>query len=164
MKTWNKNIKVQLQKRGFKTIALKSIEKVKDFIVNNIPGNSLVGLGASLSPDEFEIYDMLKNKGNHVFRWYDGSPGYNRSLDTFEEHPVPDYYLTLADTITEDGKLIISDFTSRPVPQKKLPKHFIAFTPAKKPLTLKKDKEETPYAVFDSRPPESDFTVVLLRS
>ena len=118
-----------LRKKGFKTIVLNSIEKIKDFVIKNIPNGSLVGLGVSLSPDEYEIYDVLRNKGNRVYRWYDGSPGYNRSLDTFEEHPVPDYYLTLAENITPDGKLVISDFSEKPVQQNQLPRHFIAFTP-----------------------------------
>lgn len=121
-KTWKK-IEGVLHRNGFKTTILESERALRKFIYDTIPDNCIVGLGNSLSSSALKIRNILLEKGNKVYYHWNGED-HSRNMDTYEDLQVqPDYYLTLAESITEDGRVINKESSSE-----KLPKNVIAFS------------------------------------
>ncbi len=158
-KTWDK-VENMLQKKGFNTILLDSERALRKFIDETIPQNCIVGLGSSLTSSALKIKEILIERGNKIYYSWNGE-SYNRSLDTFEEHPRPDFFLTTADAITPEGRLINHEFSSRAVQKNKFPENIIAFSDFQsidKPLNT----TETGFVVFDEKPSATQFTVAVL--
>jgi hypothetical protein len=162
-KPW-KGIERLLHRNGFKTIILKGERALRKFIYDSIPDNCIVGLGTSLSSSAMKIRDILLEKGNKVYYNWNGT-AYNRSLDTFEEQPRPDFFLTTLDTITEKGTLINTEYSGKAVEEYKFPKNIIAFSAPEKlsvqntVVNIKGD-----YTILDRKPAESEVTIALVYS
>ncbi len=124
--TW-KRIEKLLKQKGFKTIVLENERSLRRFIYDTIPDNCIVGLGNSLSTSVLRIRDILLEKGNKVYYAWNGANN-NRSLDTFEEHPKPDYFLTTARSITPEGNLINDEYSGKVAREKGFPDNIIAFS------------------------------------
>ncbi len=160
-KTW-KQLEGLLQSKGFKTRILDSERALRKFIYETIPDNCVVGLGHSLSTSAMEIRDILLEKGNKVYYNWNGT-GHNRSLDTFEEQPRPDYFLTTADTITEEGKLVNNEYSRAAAKKYNFPKNIIAFSlPSNLAKRISHNNISGEYTVFEKNPAESEITVALL--
>ncbi|MBN1117242.1 MAG: LUD domain-containing protein [Bacteroidales bacterium] len=160
-KTW-KSIESALQRKGFNTIILESERALRKFIYDNIPDNCIVGLGNSLSSSALKIREILLEKGNKVYYSWNGDT-YNRSMDSFEEHPVPDFFLTTADSVTSEGRVINYEFSGRAASKHNFPKNIIAFSELaslnKRPNERKMTSD---FVVFDQKPKEAEITVALL--
>jgi hypothetical protein len=157
-RTWSK-IENLLKKKGFNTIILDSDSTLRKFIDETIPKNCIVGLGNSLTSSGFKIKEMLLERGNKVYYSWNGE-SYNRSLDTFEEHPKPDFLLTTADTITPEGKLISHEISNKAAKENQFPENIIAFSDIK---NINKPVEENlnEYIIFDEKPATTRFTVAI---
>lgn len=160
-KTW-KSIERLLQKNGFKTTILESDRALRRFIYDSIPDNCIVGLGNSLSTSALKIRDILLEKGNKVYYNWNGTTQ-NRIMDTYEEQPRPDFFLTMAETITDDGKIINNEYSSEAISKHSYPKNIIAFS---KPDKLSKKVTQaglsTDFTILSHKPYGSEVTVVLM--
>jgi hypothetical protein len=160
-KTW-KRIERLLNGKGFKTILLDSDRSLRKFIYDTIPDHCIVGLGASLNTSTLKIRDILVEKGNKVYYNWNGT-AYNRSLDTFEEQPRPDYFLTTAEIIVEDGKVVNHEYSKQAVEEYKFPKNIIAFSELNnKSKNVKQSTITKEYNVFSEKLIESEVTVAIL--
>lgn len=159
-KTW-KHVERLMNRKGFKTIVLDSDRALRRFIYNTIPDNCIVGLGNSLSTSALKIRDILLEKGNKVYYAWNGD-NCNRSLDTFEEHPNPEYFLTDANSITPEGNIINNEFSGRVAQEKGLPKNIIAFS---KPESIARKllgrKISSEFIILDKKPDTTNVTVAL---
>lgn len=160
-KTW-KHVERLLIRNGFKTKILDSEYALRKFIYKTIPDNCIVGLGNSLSSNSIKIREILIEKGNTVYFNWNGT-SHNRSLDTFEELPRPDYFLTSVDISTEEGKIMNSEYSKSAVLEYNYPKNIIAFsTPkqlAKEKLPINYSSE---YTVFKNKPSACEFTLAFV--
>jgi len=159
-KTW-KRIEVILRKKGFNTILLDSERALRNFIEETIPDNSIVGLGNSLTTSALRIRDILIEKGAKIYYSWNGTC-YNRSLDTFEEHPKPDFFLTTADSITPEGRLINHEFRAGDAEENSLPKNIIAFSDFKNVGGTKRQVSTEDEFIIDQKPKSSEITVAIL--
>ena len=158
-----KRLVASLHDRGFKTILLQSKEDLVSFIKENIPDDSIVGVGNSVFKNNLKILDTLKSKGNKIFYSWDGSKEYNRTIDTFEEHPKPDYYITTDTNITEQGEIINNDFSDEGAKTTNYPAHIIAVTALKNLRTNFEDSiNKIKASIIDQKPTGSDVVVALM--
>lgn len=160
-KNW-KRIENLLRKKGFKTTLLDSERALRKFIYDTIPDNCIVGLGNSLSSSALKVRNILLEKGNKVYYNWNGT-SQNRNMDTYEEQPRPDYFLTLAETITEDGKLINNEYSGEAFRNHQYPKNIIAFS---EPKSISKKITQSGlssnFIVLTEKPSDSEITVALM--
>ncbi len=152
-----------LQKKGF-TITILKGEMLKEFIMKNIPDDCIVGVGESLSSGELGITSILSEKDNNVFYSWDGNQNYNRSLDTFETHPLPGYFLSLG-SITQDGNLVVNDFKGDFNANNSLPKNFIVFVLLENPsMSFPSITDTHNTIILDTMTPIVNLKVIFLQS
>lgn len=162
-KTW-KSIESALKRNGFKTTILESERALRKFIYDTIPDNCIVGLGNSLSSSAMKIRDILLEKGNRVYYSWNGL-SYNRSLDTFEEHPQPEFFLTTADTITPEGRVINYEFSGKAAHNHNFPKYIIAFSKIENINKRFTDRNiSSEFIIFDHKPENTEITIALVPS
>lgn len=149
-KTW-KQIESILRRKGFETILLDSEKSLRKFIYDTIPDNCIVALSNSLTVKALKIKDILIEKGNRIYYSWSGNNS-NRSLDTFEDHARPDFYLTLTDSISLDGVIKSNELTNCFSTVTPLPNKIIAFSA---PQNIATDDKKSPAQKellnFDSR-------------
>ena len=80
-----------LKEKGYRTLVLEDEEKVIEFI-HHIPNDVIIGLGDSITTCTLKIRNILARKGSLIYYGWNGDPNYNRSLETFENHPMPEYF------------------------------------------------------------------------
>ena len=159
-RTWNK-VEPRLKGKGFKTIVINNERSLREFIYNSIPDNCVVGIGNSLSSSAQKIKDILVEKGNKVFYSWNGNT-YNRSIDTFEEPPKPEYFLTTAEIIENEGNIVNSEYSSQAASSKNFPKKIIAFSGLNKFKRNSKSEKNPDYVIFDKNPESTEITVAVL--
>ncbi len=156
-----------LENKNFKVVVLNKVEEVKTFIKNNIPESSTIGFGESVN---YGIINFLKDLGNKVLTYW--KPGItNRTLDTFEELPKPDYYLSSIQAITDEGLIVDMDNTGySDISSESLPRHIIAFGSLNKLMKnidatsakIKKAISSQLQQIINNYPESIDITVVLI--
>ena len=157
-RTWKK-VEKHLTQKGFMTILLDSDRALRKFIYSTIPDNCVVGLGNSLSTSALKIRDILLEKGNKVYYAWNGA-NFNRSVDTFEEHQAPEYFLTNANTITPEGNIVNNEFSGKVAREKGLPKNVIAFSNIKNLANRMRERNmSSEFVMVDKKPEESNITV-----
>jgi hypothetical protein len=151
-----------LKSKGFKTVLLFNEQQVIDFI-HHIPNDKIIGLGDSITTCSLKIRNILARKGRIIFHGWNGDTQYNRTMDTFEDHPLPDYYLTRVNAITRNGRILLKDYSRQAAMENYFPKHIIAFTGSNR---IVEDFSNTSsiqkYTVIKEKPPLISFTVVFL--
>ena len=160
-KSWKK-LERLLHRNGFKTTMLESERALRRFIYDTIPDNCVVGLSNSLSSSATKIRNILLEKGNKVYyNWNGNTP--NRNLDSFDEVPDPDFYLTMADSITEDGTVINNEYSKSAASINKFPRNIIAFSAHENLLKrISYGGLKGNFTIFKNLPGESEITVALL--
>lgn len=151
------SIESSLQKKGFKTIVLESERKLRKFLYDTIPDNSIVALGDSLSNSALKIRDILLEKRYKVYYSWHGKSS-NRSLDTFEELPQPEYFLTSTNSIIDKGKLIEFPGDEK---ENTFPKHIIAFSEPDN-IIDKKGNISGDIISLNESPKTTDITIAIL--
>jgi hypothetical protein len=158
-----KELQAVLEEKGFQSVVLKSEKEVKDFINANIPDERLVGLGDSITNCKLNIRNILATKGSKIFYAWDGSENYNRSMDTFERPPRPDYYLSRINAITTSGEILMKDYSKQAANEGLYPKQIFAFAGMNRLTNKLKDNDSVQkYPVFSQKPDDTEFTVALL--
>ncbi len=160
-KTWAKVEKL-LRKNGFDTILIDGERALRKFIDETIPRNSVVGLGNSLTTGALKIREILLERGNKIYYAWNGT-SYNRSMDTFEELPKPDFFLTTTDSITPEGRLINHEFSNQAIRENRFPENIIAFSDL---MNVDKQYMENEgvadVVVFDEKNRSPHFTVAVM--
>jgi hypothetical protein len=156
-----------LENKNYKVVVLNKVEEIKTFIKNSIPESSTIGFGESIN---YGIANLLKDLGNKILAYW--KPGTtNRTLDTFEELPKPDYYLSNIQAITDDGLIVDMDSTNNSdISYESLPKHIIAFGSLNKLMKnidvtstkIKKAISSQIQQIITSYPESIEVTVVLI--
>jgi hypothetical protein len=157
------DLQKQLKKKGFNCIILKSDREVKDFIVDQIPDETPVGLGHSITSCKLKIRNLLAAKGTRIFYSWDGSENYNRSLDTFESPKRPDYYITRLSAVTTKGKILLNDYQKEAAELQNFPENIYAFVGINRVVDeLIYGESLEKYPVITDCPEGTKFTVALL--
>ena len=152
-----------LEEKGFKSVVLNSEKEVKDFINKNIPDERLVGLGDSITNCKLNIRNILASKGSKIFYSWDGSENYNRSMDTFERPPRPDFYLSRINALTSSGEILMKDYSKKAASEGLFPKQIFAFAGMNRVTDMLRDNDSSEkYSVFTEKPDNTEFTVALL--
>lgn len=156
-------LKSHLEEKGFQSVVLNSEEEVREFINDNIPNEHLVGLGNSITNCKLNIRNILASKGSKIFYSWDGSENYNRSLDTFEAPPRPDFYLSRITALTSTGVILMKDYSRQAASEGLFPKHIFAFAGMNRVTDKLRDNDSVQkYSVFSEKPDNTEFTVALL--
>ena len=151
-----------LKDKGYKTLVLKDEEQVIDYI-HRIPNDGIFGLGESITTCSLKIRNILARKGRIIFYGWNGDINYNRSLETFEDHPLPDYFLTRINAITLKGDMLVKDYSRKALQENRFPRKIVAFAGCNRMVDVFNDAPSLQkYAVFKRKPENVDFTVVLL--
>ncbi|MBN1158480.1 MAG: LUD domain-containing protein [Bacteroidales bacterium] len=157
-----KQLTYTLKEKGFKILILNNEEEVIEFI-HQIPNDVIIGLGDSITTCTLKIRNILSRKGSLIFYGWNGDIHYNRSLETFEDHPVPEYFLTRVNAITLKGNLLIKDYSRKAIMENHFPKNIIAFAGCNRIVgEFRNQPGMNKYGVFREKPSSVDFTVVLL--
>ena len=114
IKLWHKNQVLEelarhLQKRDFKVQILNTATEINEFLLKAIPVDSRVGLGGSVTLRELGIDTLLKERGSKVLDHWDKSLNAEQSLNIRKEQLTSDYFLTSANAVTADGRIINID-------------------------------------------------------
>lgn len=95
-----------LQKRGFKSYFVDSEEQALEIVKNNIPIGSIIGFGGSMTLEQLQFPQKLKEAG-YICNHNNIS---DKSWETLcRESRQADYYLTSTNAITQDGILVNID-------------------------------------------------------
>lgn len=158
-----RNLRSSLERNGINTVVLNSEKAVKEFINKNIPDECIVGLGDSITTCRLKIRHILASKGSKIFYSWDGSENYNRSLDTFDTAPRPDYYLSRINAITGDGKILMKDYSKEAAAEGLFPKQVFAFAGFNR-YCEKFDVRESiqKYTILIEKPSNTKVTLALL--
>ncbi|MBN2480378.1 MAG: hypothetical protein JXB19_01460 [Bacteroidales bacterium] len=151
-----------LKEKGFKTLILNDEEQVIEYI-HRIPNDVIIGLGDSITTCTLKIRNILARKGSLIFYGWNGDVHYNRSLETFEDHPVPGYFLTRVNAITLRGNLLIRDYSRKAIMENRFPRNIVAFAGCNRIVEeFRNEPGINKYGIFKEKPASVDFTVVLL--
>ena len=157
-----RNLSAILREKGYKTLVLDDEEQVIEYI-HHLPNEGIFGLGDSITTCALKIRNILARKGNLIFYGWNGDINYNRSLETFEDHPLPDYFLTRINALTVKGDMLIKDYARKALHERRFPGNIIAFAGCNRVVNEFDDAPSLQkYSVFSRKPANVDFTVVLL--
>lgn len=98
-----------LQKRDFKVHILNTAKDINDFLEKTIPVSAKVGLGGSVTLRELGIDGLLKSRGNKLLDHWDKNLSAEQSLAIRKEQLTSDYFLTAANAVTVDGRIVNID-------------------------------------------------------
>ncbi|MFH0976018.1 MAG: lactate utilization protein [Spirochaetota bacterium] len=148
IKNWHnevilKEVKDNLTKRDFNVVILNTINDIADYMVKTIPANARVGLGGSITLREIGIDKLLRDRGNTLLDHWEKNLTPEQSLETRKGQLTSDYFLTSANAVTRDGRIInIDGIGNRVAAMIFGPKHVIAVISANK---IAKDLDDAIY-------------------
>lgn len=158
-----KSLRLVLKNNGIKTVILNTEREVKDFINKNIPDECIVGLGDSITTCQLNIRNILASKGSKIFYSWDGSENYNRSLDTFDTPPRPDYYLSRINAVSGKGEILMKDYSKQAAKDGLYPRQIFAFAGFNRYCEMLENRNSIhKYPIFIKKPVNVEFTLALL--
>jgi hypothetical protein len=138
IKNWHKaqlleDLSKNLQKRDFNVQILNTAKEINDYLLKTIPADVKVGMGGSISLRELGIDKLLKDRGNTVLDHWEKGLSAEQSLNVRKEQLTSDYFLTSANAVTIDGRIINIDGVGNRVAAMIFgPKHVISIISANK--------------------------------
>jgi hypothetical protein len=150
IKNWHKGqilgeLSGNLKKRDFKVEIFETAREINDYVMKTIPANVKVGLGGSISLRELGIDKLLKERGNTLLDHWDKSLSSEQSLNIRKEQLSSDYFLTSANAITLDGRIVNIDAVGNRVAAMIFgPKHVISIISVNK---IAKDTDDAIWRV-----------------
>lgn len=101
-------LKKELESKGYKVYSAMSKEQARQILLHDLEGVQNIGIGGSMSVQELDIVDALKESGKQIYwHWLPTENG----LDARKMAAAADVYLASANAITQDGKLLFIDGT-----------------------------------------------------
>jgi len=104
-----------LKKNGFDVVYAPNREDALKILLSSIPANARVGVGGSVTLREVGIVEALKNRGNVVADHWTQGATLEDKLAIRRSHLSSDVFLSSANAVTLDGKLVNADGTGNRV-------------------------------------------------
>lgn len=101
-------VKVNLEKKGYMVSVFDTKEQAAEYLAKQISPDETVGIGGSITVEQLGIYDVLTARGNTVF-WHWKTP--EDETAARKGSVAADVFLSSANAITEDGRMINIDGT-----------------------------------------------------
>ncbi len=98
-----------LERNGFRARFFKRKEEVKEFLIEELKDYTVIGVGGSVTIREVGIIDELKRRGKKVLDHWEEGLSKEEILSIRKAHLSSEVFLTSANAITEDGKIICID-------------------------------------------------------
>ncbi len=102
-----KQVAQAMRDRGFTVRELRTAQEAKKELLASIPQGSRVGVGGSVSVRETDILAALESRGCQVFQSWGAAPGDVPKIR--ENSRTADVYLSSANAVTKDGRLVFVD-------------------------------------------------------
>lgn len=96
-----------LKKRNIDSKFFEDRDELRRELINEISSDEVVGIGGSMTVEDLGLYDDLINRGNKVL-WHWKAPVEER-MNVLREAIFSDVYLSSANAITEEGRIINID-------------------------------------------------------
>lgn len=114
IKNWHRSQLIEglsrnLQKREFRVQIINTTNEINNYLLKSIPAQAKVGLGGSITLRELGIDILLKERGNAVLDHWDKSLTPEQTMNIRKEQLTSDYFLTSANAVTIDGRIINID-------------------------------------------------------
>ncbi len=99
-----------LKKKRYESLFFETAEEAKQFIIDQIKADELVGTGGSVTlREDLGLVKALRNKGNTVVDHWEDEGNYEKRIELKRKHRGVDVFLTSANAITEDGVIVNLD-------------------------------------------------------
>ncbi len=102
-----------MKKNGFEVVEVESAQAAREYLLSVIDDSASVGTGGSISVQETGILDALIEKGCTVYSHWRATP--EDKPQVLKNARNADVYLTSANAVTKDGKLVLVDGTGNRV-------------------------------------------------
>lgn len=97
----------QMKSRGFEVIELHTAEEAREYLLAHIAPDAGVGVGGSVSVRDTDVLSSLTQRGNAVYSAWGAKPELTASI--YENARKADVYLSSANAVTKDGRLVFID-------------------------------------------------------
>ena len=104
-----KDVVKGLQQRGFDAEYFATGDRACEDIIQQIPKNTAVGVGGSVTIRELGVIEKLEARGNEVIHHWKKEIPKEANRKIRKNEGLADYYLTSANAITKDGDIINID-------------------------------------------------------
>ncbi len=108
-----KNTLENLKRNGFVAEYFEDKSEATKKVLEEIPAESSVGIGGSVTINQLDLYEKLINRGNEVYWHHKCQPHEKKAV--LKKAAVSDIYLSSTNALTEDGRLINIDGTGNRV-------------------------------------------------
>lgn len=168
VKKWSMQCKAKeivgiLNDKGYVGLYAENLEEAKKLIIDKIPQGSSIALGGSVTLNDMEMTDLVRNGDYDFYDRYDGSKSWPDIVQVMRESLLADYLITGTNAITKNGELVNVDSSGNRVAGMIFgPKNVIVVTGANKvvdtlddafkrireiaPLNVKRIGHQTPCA------------------
>ncbi len=102
-----------MRKNGFEVVEVETAQQAQQWLLEHIGGDKSVGAGGSVSVREVGILEALAQKGCAVYTHWNASA--EEKADVLRKARCADVYLTSANAVTSDGRLVLIDGTGNRV-------------------------------------------------
>ena len=99
----------ELTKKGYSACYVNTKEEALSEVLKIIPENVSVGIPGSVTIREIGAMEALKEKGCTVYHHWDPSLTPEQRMERLQNENMSDYFLTSANAVTTDGKIVNID-------------------------------------------------------
>lgn len=98
-----------LQENGFEARYFNTTHKAREFLLNEIPESSSVGVAGSITLREIGLVDELENRGNTVYNHWKKDLSKEEKVKVIKNEMNSEVFVTGTNAITMTGKLVNID-------------------------------------------------------
>lgn len=102
-----------MRKNGFEVVELEDANQARQWLLSHIKEGESVGAGGSISVREVGILEALEEKGCPVYTHWNAAAEEKTAI--LQKARCADLYLTSANAVTKDGRLVLIDGTGNRV-------------------------------------------------
>jgi len=102
-----------MKKNGFEVVQVATAQEAKTYLLSAISAEASVGTGGSMTVLETGVLDALVERGNTLYSHWKAAP--EDKPQTLRNARNADVYLTSANAVTKDGRLVLVDGTGNRV-------------------------------------------------
>ncbi|MFZ7101029.1 MAG: lactate utilization protein [Peptococcaceae bacterium] len=99
----------ELLRNGFQTRVVENKYEAQKMILNMITDKSKVGIGGSITIQQLDLVDRLKEMDCDIYWHFNKKLPREEDLKIYKMQQVCDFFLASCNAITKDGKLIFID-------------------------------------------------------